>query len=71
MAGASSGGRVRETSLLVLLNAWWEQLGFALPDGRWPPLLDSADANAAAGSRAYTSGDRVPVAGRALVVLGR
>jgi isoamylase len=69
---ANDGSRVRDASLLVLLNAWWEQLEFALPEGRWSLLLDTAEANAAAGSRTYTSpADRIPVAGRGLVVLGR
>jgi glycogen operon protein len=68
---ANDGSRVRDASLLVLLNAWWERLEFALPEGRWSLLLDTADANAAAGSRAYATGDRVTVAGRAIVVLER
>jgi isoamylase len=69
---AADGSRVRDARLLVLLNAWWEDLGFALPDGRWSLLLDSAEPGAAAGSRTYAlTTDRVPVAGRALVVLER
>jgi isoamylase len=69
---ATDGSRVRDSSLLVVLNAWWEELHFALPQGRWSLLLDTADASAAAGSRTYTTAaDRVPVAGRAIVVLVR
>ncbi|MFL6017432.1 MAG: glycogen debranching protein GlgX [Gaiellaceae bacterium] len=68
---ASDGSRVRDASLLVLLNAWWEQLDFTLPEGRWSLLLDTADANAGAGSRTHTAGEPVTVAGRALVVLER
>jgi glycogen operon protein len=64
---AADGTRVVDATLLVLLNAWWEALEFALPGGEWSLLLDTADPGAGVGLR----GDRVTVAGRALVLLER
>jgi glycogen operon protein len=67
---APDGSRVVDSRLLVLLNAWWGELRFAPPDGRWSLLLDTADPAAESGSRVY-AGERIPVAGRAIVVLER
>ena len=65
------GTHVADASVLVLLNAWWEELDHTLPDGSWSLLLDTADPDAAEGARTYEGGERVPAAGRSLVVLER
>ncbi len=72
---AADGSRVVDARLLVLLNAWWDELDFSLPGEpaapAWSLLLDTADPEAAAGSRTYAGRGSAPVAGRALVVLER
>jgi isoamylase len=68
--GREADGRpIVDARFLILLNAWWEPLDFAVagpPYGaNWQRVLDTADPAVAA----HPVGDRVTVAGRSLVVL--
>jgi len=69
------GQRISDDSFLLLFNAHHEEIGFALPQGRWgdewAALLDSAEPALESGSKVYKAGEEVPVAGRAAVVLTR
>jgi glycogen operon protein len=71
----ATGGRVVGARLLVLLNAWWEDLGFTLPGeplgGRWTTVLDTREETGDGGSATHAAGERVTVGGRSLLVLER
>ena len=66
-------------TLLVLLNAYHEELPFVLPEAgaestQWQVLLDTRSAeppDAADGPVIYDVGDEYPLAGRTLVLLCR
>ncbi|MDA8436901.1 MAG: glycogen debranching protein GlgX [Actinomycetales bacterium] len=76
---AADGTPLLDDDLLVCVNAWWEPLEFTIPEldvgATWTMLVDTADP--AAGETAdpprpgapLTSGSRVGVAGRSIVVL--
>ena len=52
-----------EEALLLLVNAHWDDVPFALPESAgWEVLIDTAD-------QAWTGGERYPLAGRSLAVL--
>jgi isoamylase len=69
------GERVVGDSLLLLFNAHYERLDFAMPDPRfgkrWELLLDTDAPEAEEMSRAFSSGEQVPVEGRAIAVFRR
>jgi glycogen operon protein len=72
IAGRDAGGRrVVDARLLLLLNAWWETVAFAVPGeplgGGWRLVLDTNEPGAAA--RTFAAGERVPLAGRSLALL--
>jgi glycogen operon protein len=76
---AEDGTPLLDDDLLLCVNAWWEPLEFTVPvidaDPSWTVLLETADpgvGETAEPSRpgpVLTSGSRVVVAGRSLVVL--
>jgi glycogen operon protein len=72
------GRRVTDDTLLVLLNAYWEQVPFVLPDrpagGRWEVIVDTAlsatgEPPAEPASRSYAPGGEYSLAARSMVVL--
>ena len=72
---AADGTLLLDDDFLVLVNAWWEQLEFALPVTReqpaWHVEVDSFDLTSPAGSTAgeRVAGDRIAVGPRSVVVL--
>jgi glycogen operon protein len=68
------GERVLDTRLVILLNAWWEELGWSAPGeplgAGWSVVLDTSEPGTPAGTR-VAAGGRVRVGGRSVVVLGR
>jgi len=68
------GERVSDDSFLLLFNAHYEGLDFALPPRSygeaWEPVLDTADPDV--GDRApHRAGEKLPVPARSLLVLTR
>ena len=78
------GQPLLDDDFLVLVNAWWERIEFAIPDGRpgqaWVVEIDSydpaatdaatvADPAGAAGASQRRAGDRVTVGPRSVLVL--
>jgi glycogen operon protein len=72
---APDGTWLTDDDFLVLVNAWWEPLGFTLPETRpeaeWQLVLDSHDLEPAAGPAAerHKAGDQVTAGPRSVVVL--
>ena len=66
------GERVADDSFLMLFNAHWEPLDFAVPDARfgevWSVALDTASPNVS-GRPDIKAGSTIPVAARSLLVL--
>jgi glycogen operon protein len=71
--------QVVDGNFFLILNAFWEQLEFVVPNGRfaqsWTPLIDTAretdpffDEAGAAGP--LKAEDRLPIEGRSVVLLG-
>jgi glycogen operon protein len=58
-------------TLLLLINAHWEQIDFILPKTRdehsWQSMIDTNEPDAA--PRVFTGGDKYPLYGRTLVLL--
>jgi isoamylase len=76
-ASVTRNDRMLEGSFFLILNAFWEQLDFVVPDGRfaneWVPVLDTArefdpffDLESA---KWLGAGDHVTVEGRSAVLL--
>ena len=74
-APGPEGERVRDSSFLLLFNALGEDARFNLPSRRfgrrWARVLDTADPDADAGSRSYSTGAPLDVTARSLVLLRR
>jgi glycogen operon protein len=70
---AEDGTLLVDDDFLVLVNSWWEPLGFVLPPTRpgaqWQAEIDSYDSSAAAGGPTRAAGDEVTVGPRSIVVL--
>ncbi|HEX4834055.1 MAG TPA: glycogen debranching protein GlgX [Trebonia sp.] len=71
---AADGTPLVDDDFLVLVNAWWEEVSFTVPETRsqaqeWHPELDSFDPAAPAGAPVRTVGDQVPVRPRSVVLL--
>jgi pullulanase/glycogen debranching enzyme len=62
-----------DDDFLVLVNAWWEPLGFVLPQTRsgaqWHAEIDSYDPAAPTEAAKYRAGDQVTVGARAILVI--
>jgi isoamylase len=61
-----------DDDFLVLVNAWWEPLGFTLPATRpgaqWQAEIDSHDPAAPAQAAEHHAGDQVTVGPRSVAV---
>jgi hypothetical protein len=77
-ATAAIGKARRGTSMdgadfVVLVNSWWEPLGFVVPETRpgaqWQTEIDSYDPAAPAGAVTRSAGDQVTVGPRSVAVL--
>ena len=70
---AEDGTPLLDDDFLVLVNSWWEPLGFVLPATRpgaqWQAEIDSYDPAAPAGAAARSAGDQVTVGPRSVAVL--
>ena len=72
---AADGTWLIDDDFLVLVNAWWEPLEFALPETRpqatWQVELDTYDPASPAGPTAadHKAGDHITVGPRSIVVL--
>ena len=70
---AEDGTPLLDDDFLVLVNSWWEPLGFALPPTRpgaeWQAEIDSYDPAAPAGAAKQHAGDQVTVGPRSIAVL--
>jgi glycogen operon protein len=70
---AVDGTRLLDDDFLVLVNAWWEPLGFVLPPTRpgaqWQAEIDSYDPAAPARAAQRSAGDQVTVGPRSVAVL--
>jgi isoamylase len=75
---AADGSPLIDDDFLVLVNAWWEPLGFTLPVTRaqetWLTALDTYDparvsAAPDGGAASYHVGDQVTVSPRSIIVL--
>jgi isoamylase len=62
-----------DDDFVVLVNSWWEPLGFVLPSTRpsaeWHAEIDSHDPAAPAGTSARHAGEQVTVGPRSVAVL--
>ena len=62
-----------DDDFLVLVNGWWEQLGFTIPGTRagltWHTAIDTGDPAAPAAATPLTGGDQVTAGPRSIVVL--
>ncbi|KOV61358.1 glycogen debranching protein [Streptomyces sp. MMG1121] len=71
----SYGRRMTDDSFLLLINGYWEPVGFRLPDHtfaeRWTTLIDTADPEGVPDERERKAGTRMRVEARSLVVLTR
>jgi glycogen operon protein len=69
---AEDGTLMLDDDFLVMVNAWWEPLGFALPRTRpgaqWHAEIDTHDPAAPATAQARQAGDQVTVAPRSVAV---
>jgi isoamylase len=70
---AQDGSLLVDDDFLVLVNSWWEPLGFVLPRTRpgaqWHVEIDSYDPAASADAGAHSAGERVTVGPRSVAVL--
>ena len=70
---ADDGTPMLDDDFLVLVNSWWEPLGFVLPATRpgaqWRAEIDSYDPTASARAAARSSGGQVTVGPRSVAVL--
>jgi isoamylase len=70
---AEDGTHLVDDDFLVLVNSWWEPLGFVLPSTRpgaqWQAEIDSYDPTSPAGAAARGAGDQVTVDPRSVAVL--
>jgi isoamylase len=70
---AEDGTLLTDDDFMVLVNSWWEPLGFVLPETRpgaeWHAEIDSFEPAAAATAPARRAGDAVTVGPRSLQVL--
>ncbi len=69
---AEDGTPLLDDDFLVLVNSWWEPLGFTLPPTRpgaeWHADIDSYDPAAPAGAAKRHAGDQVTVGPRSVAV---
>ncbi|WP_443048228.1 glycogen debranching protein GlgX [Streptomyces sp. NBC_00252] len=69
------GGPVVDDSFLLLLNSFWEPVGFRLPDiaygERWTTLIDTAEPQGAPDETEHKAGTERVVEARSLVLLSR
>jgi isoamylase len=69
---AEDGTLMLDDDFLVMVNAWWEPLGFVLPATRpgaeWHAEIDSHDPGAPAGATERHAGDQVTVGPRSVAV---
>jgi isoamylase len=72
---ADDGTPLVDDDFLVLVNGWWERLGFRVPDaggpGPWHTELDTFDPAAAAGRPDLDAGDELSLGPQSIVVLRR
>jgi len=70
---AVDGSLLADDDFLVLVNAWWEPLGFSLPATRaeqaWRPEIDTYEPTAASDAPGLCDGDHLSVGPRSIVVL--
>jgi isoamylase len=70
---AQDGTLLVDDDFLVLVNSWWEPLGFVLPKTRpgaqWHAEIDSYNPAAPAGASAHSEGEQVTVGPRSVIVL--
>jgi isoamylase len=70
---AADGSLLIDDDFLVLVNGWWEPLGFTVPGTRdgltWHPAIDTYDPAAPAAPDPLSGGDQVTVRPRSIVVL--
>ena len=70
---AEDGTPLVDDDFLVLVNSWWEPLGFALPATRpgaqWQAEIDTYDPTAPAGAPIRSADDQVTVGPRSVAVL--
>jgi isoamylase len=69
---AEDGTPMVDDDFLVMVNAWWEPLGFTLPEtrpgARWTAEVDSHDPAAVDGAAGRGAGDQVTVGPRSIAV---
>ncbi|MGW3309589.1 glycogen debranching protein GlgX [Streptomyces sp. NPDC001073] len=69
------GGPVVDDSFLLLLNSFWEPVGFRLPDiaygERWTTLIDTAEPQGSPDETEHKAGTERVVEARSLVLLSR
>jgi len=62
-----------DDDFLVLVNSWWESLGFVIPptrrDAHWHEDIDSYDPAAADAAPMHTAGDQITVGPRSVALL--
>jgi glycogen operon protein len=70
---AQDGSLLLDDDFLVLVNSWWESLGFTLPRTRpgaqWHAEIDSYDLAGPGDAAVHTAGQQVTVGPRSVVVL--
>jgi isoamylase len=70
---AQDGSLLVDDDFMVLVNSWWEPLGFVLPGTRpgaqWHAEIDSYDPASTAAAAALGAGEQVTVRPRSVVVL--
>ena len=70
---APNGTLLVDDDFLVLVNSWWEPLGFTLPSTRpgaqWHAEIDSYDPAAPAQAAVHSVGEQVTAGPRSVVVL--
>ncbi|WP_099055009.1 glycogen debranching protein GlgX [Streptomyces fodineus] len=69
------GRRMVDDSFLLLVNGYWEPVGFRLPDEsygeRWTTLIDTADPDGIPDERERKAGMRLRLEARSLILLSR
>ncbi|MCU0552270.1 MAG: glycogen debranching protein GlgX [Leptolyngbya sp. Prado105] len=67
------GGRIRDSSFLLLFNAHWEMLDFVLParlrQRRWRAVINTKEPRFITEKISFTGTKNIPVMGRSLVIL--
>jgi isoamylase len=73
LRGERSASEDVDDQFILLVNSWWEELRFVLPDAArasdWTVLLDTSDPSIGEPSPVEADTAAVPVAGRSLVLL--